>query len=236
MWICACHSCAWPLRPVARPTTFLHTSGFVRVIHAQGHFRICHSLDRKLFYTHLDLCVSFVRRATSCSRSTENFFTHFWFSACHSCAGPLPHVPFVRLKTFLHTSGFVRVIRAQGHFLQPLDRKLFLHTSGFVRVIHAQGHFRMSRSFDRKLFYALLDLCVSLVCRETCVLAFGRQLLGPLQVSVYLLSEQKGATLCKHIPLKKLLLPLFFPAFRSPSAVGLHLGTLHVGSSSEVIR
>jgi hypothetical protein len=181
----------------------------VRVTRAHGHF--VQSLDRQLFYTLLDLCVSFMRRATSAYaiRSTENFFTHIWICACHSCAGPLPVV--ARPKTFLHTSGF-------------------------VRVIHAQGHFRMSRSFDRKLFYALLDLCVSLVCRETCVLAFGRQLLGPLQVSVYLLSEQKGATLCKHIPLKKLLLPLFFPAFRSPSAVGLHLGTLHVGSSSEVIR
>jgi hypothetical protein len=101
---------------------------------------MCHSFDRKLFYTHLDLCVSFVRRATSCSRSTENFFTHFWICACHSCAGPLPHVPFVGLKTFLHTSGFVRVIRAQGHFLQPLDRKLF---------------------------YTLLGLCVSFMRRAT---------------------------------------------------------------------
>jgi hypothetical protein len=66
-----------------------------------------------------------------------------------------------------------------------------LHTSGFVRVIHAQGHFRMSHSFDRKLFYALLDLCVSLVCRETCVLAFGRQLLGSLQVSVFFFLRTK---------------------------------------------
>jgi len=95
----------------------LHTSGFVRVIRAQGQLRVCYSFDSKLFYTHLDLCVSFVRRATSSSRSTENFFTHFSICACHSCAGPLPHVPFVRPKTFLHTSGFVRVIRAQGHFL-----------------------------------------------------------------------------------------------------------------------
>ena len=135
--------------------------------------------------------------------------THIWICACHSCAGPLPLV--ARPKTFLHTSRF-------------------------VRVIHAQGHFRMCHSFDRKLIYALLDLCVSFVCRETCVLAFDRQLLGSLQVSVFYFCEQKGATLCKHIPLKKRLLPLFFPAFRSPSAITLHLGTLHVGSSSEVIR